>query len=373
MTALFDTDVYAHRLERAAEISRRDGLAGLVLGTGPDFEYLLGSKASSHERLTALVIPAEGRPAVVSPETDLADLDESAVPGLDVDVLAWRDGDDAHQLAADRLGEAPGPVGYGASLTADHLLPLMEKLPGREARLATSALAELFVVKEPDEIEQLRGAARAIDAVHARVPDLLIPGRTENEVAAELDRLIRAEHDEVDFVIVGSGPNGANPHHSHSDRILSEGDLVVVDLGGSFGLGYHSDCTRTYVVGGDPESLSKEERHLYEVLEEAFAAAAKAARPGVAAGSVDAAARDVIEAAGFGDAFFHRLGHGIGLAGHEEPFLLPGSEVPLREGMCFSIEPGIYLRGRYGARIEDIVTVTANGVEHLNANPRVLR
>ena len=203
------------------------------------------------------------------------------------------------------------------------------------------------------------------------MPSLLREGRTEAEVAAELDALILDGHDSVDFVIVGSGANGANPHHSFSDRQLTRGDVVVVDLGGTLGPGYHSDSTRTYVVGGageaDPEVVGA-----YEVLHRAHAAAVAAVRPGVTAASIDAAAREAITDAGYGELFIHRTGHGIGLSTHEEPFIMAGNDLVLEEGMCFSIEPGIYRSGRWGMRLEDIVTVTADGVELLTRQPREL-
>jgi Xaa-Pro aminopeptidase len=188
-------------------------------------------------------------------------------------------------------------------------------------------------------------------------------GRTEAEVAAGIAGAIRdAGHETVDFVIVASGPNGASPHHATSDRVIEPGDPVVVDIGGTMPSGYCSDSTRTYVVGGAPPEFLA----YYEVLHAAQRAAVAAVRPGVAASAVDAAARDLIGAAGYGDAFLHRTGHGIGLDGHEEPYIVAGNALPLEPGMAFSVEPGIYLAGRHGARIEDIVVCAPGGAERLN-------
>jgi Xaa-Pro aminopeptidase len=173
----------------------------------------------------------------------------------------------------------------------------------------------------------------------------------------------------VNFIIVGSGPNGASPHHDLSDRVIQRGDAVVVDIGGSMPDGYCSDCTRTYVVGGEPDP---EFARYYGVLLDAQKQSCDAVRPGVTAQSVDAAARDAIAAAGYGEWFIHRTGHGIGLEEHEEPWIVSGNEILLEPGMCFSIEPGIYLAGRHGARIEDIVAVTAEGVERLDTVSREL-
>ena len=197
----------------------------------------------------------------------------------------------------------------------------------------------------------------------------LRPGRTEREVGADIaDAILAAGHASVDFVIVGSGPNGASPHHELSDRVILHGDPVVVDIGGTTPEGYCSDETRTYSVGLPPAEFLAS----YDVLQEAQDAACRWARPGVTAESVDAAARDVIEAAGYGELFVHRTGHGIGLSTHEEPYIVSGNTLELTPGMAFSIEPGIYHPGLFGARIEDIVVCTDDGVRRLNLRPREL-
>ncbi|SDS07469.1 M24 family metallopeptidase [Corynebacterium timonense] len=361
----FAPEVYRDRIRRVVDELRRQRMAGAVIGAGPELAYLTGSWVSSHERLTALCLSAEGAARLVVPATDAGGIDVAGV-----EIVGWRDGDDAHAMAASALGEGAqrGPVGLGSSLTADHVLRLQELLP--ETTLAARALAGVFAVKDALEIEQIGAAADAIDAVHARVPGLLRPGRTEEEVALDIERLILSGHDAVDFVIVGSGPNGANPHHSRSGRVLREGDPVVVDIGGSFGAGYHSDCTRTYQVAGpaDPEFTQA-----YAVLQRAQQAAVEAAAPGMTAGALDAVARRIIAEAGYGDYFTHRTGHGLGLSLHEEPFIVAGSDVELREGMVFSIEPGIYLPERWGMRIEDIVVLEGSGARRLNRAPRGLR
>lgn len=360
----FPLSVYAERMRKAQEMLRAQGLAGVIVGTGSEFAFLTGSWISSHERLTALTIPAEGVAQVVAPMTDIGDLD---LPGITV--RGWRDGEDAYQLAVEPV--SAGTVGLGSSLTADHVFALRERIDGSLV-LATDVLAEVFMVKDEAELEQLRFAGAAIDRVHDQVPGLLRPGRTEREVAAQIEKLILVEHDVVDFVIVGSGPNGANPHHSFSDRVLVDGDLVVVDLGGTVGVGYHSDCTRTYRVGAGV-ARDDEVSRAYSTLLRAQEAACAAVRPGMTAGELDAVARDIISEAGFGDWFTHRLGHGIGLSVHEAPFIIAGSKQVLREGMVFSIEPGIYKPGAWGMRIEDIVVVTSNGGERLNFQPKELR
>jgi Xaa-Pro aminopeptidase len=225
------------------------------------------------------------------------------------------------------------------------------------------------MIKDAEEVAELRLAGAAIDAVHRRVPEWLRAGRTEREVAADIAEAILAEgHRTVEFVIVGSGPNGADPHHEVSDRVIGDGEIVVVDIGGAVPSGYNSDSTRTYVVGTpDPAAADR-----IAVLVRAQQAAVDAVRSGATAEEVDAAARSVLAEAGLAEAFLHRTGHGIGVSVHEEPYIAPGNDLVLREGMAFSIEPGIYFAGEWGARIEDIVVVTADGCERLNVAPHGL-
>jgi Xaa-Pro aminopeptidase len=243
-------------------------------------------------------------------------------------------------------------------------------LPDAEQRTAGAVLRPLRLRKSPDEVAALRRAASAIDAVHGRVGEWLRPGRTERAVARDIaDAIVEVGHETVNFVIVASGPNGASPHHHASDRVIEAGDAVVVDIGGTMPDGYCSDCTRTYVAGAAPDP---EFARYYEVLRDAQRRACEAVRPGVTAEAVDAVARDAIEAEGYGEFFVHRTGHGIGLEEHEEPWIVSGDATRLQSGMCFSIEPGIYLPGRHGARIEDIVVVTDSGVERLDTIDRDL-
>jgi Xaa-Pro aminopeptidase len=366
----FGTDVYAQRLKAAAEATAAAGLAGLVITPGYDLRYLLGSQAQTFERLTALVVPGSGDPTIVVPRMELAALKESAVPELGLSVRDWVDGEDPYRLVADALGGTPGPIATAVtdSMPALHLLPLADGL-GVVPVLATDVLRRLRMIKDAAEIDALRKAGAAIDRVHARVPEFLVPGRTEADVAADIARAIVDEgHSEVAFIIVGSGPNGADPHHECSDRVLQDGDVVVVDIGGPYDPGYNSDSTRTYSIGTPEPEVARR----YSVLQEAQRAAVAAVRPGVTAEQVDAAARDVLAAAGLAEAFVHRTGHGIGLSVHEEPYIVAGNDIPLQEGMAFSVEPGIYFPGQWGARIEDIVIVTADGVMSVNEQPHDL-
>lgn len=365
----FDTEVYAQRTAAAARAAADAGLAGLVITPGYDLRYLVGSRAQTFERLTALVVPAVGDPSIIVPRLELAALRESAVPELGVAVHDWVDGEDPYQLVAEVLGgESPVTVAVTDSMPALHLLPLADVLATVPV-LATDVLRTLRMVKDAAEVDALRKAGAAIDRVHARVPEFLVPGRTEADVAADIAEAIVGEgHSEVAFIIVGSGPHGADPHHECSDRELVAGDIVVVDIGGPYDPGYNSDSTRTYSIGEpDPEVARR-----YAVLQRAQRAAVEIVRPGVTAEQVDAAARDVLAEEGLADAFVHRTGHGIGLSVHEEPYIVAGNALPLKEGMAFSVEPGIYFPGQWGARIEDIVIVTADGALSVNNRPHDL-
>jgi len=387
-TSRFSSDVYAQRLAAAARATTEAGLAGLVITPGYDLRYLVGSRAQTFERLTALVVPAAGDPTMIVPRLELAAMKESAVGELGIALRDWVDGDDPYALVAAALGGSSAPLAVAGksaplavagesaplavavtdSMPALHLLPMAETL-GVVPVLATDVLRTLRMIKDAAEVEALRKAGEAIDRVHARVPEFLVPGRTEADVAADIAEAIVAEgHSEVAFIIVGSGPHGADPHHECSDRELRSGDIVVVDIGGPYEPGYNSDSTRTYSIGEPDPDIARR----YAVLQRAQRAAVDAVRPGVTAEQIDAAARDVLAAEGMGEAFVHRTGHGIGLSVHEEPYIVAGNRLELQEGMAFSVEPGIYFPGEWGARIEDIVIVTADGAQSVNNRPHDL-
>ncbi|WP_280357747.1 M24 family metallopeptidase [Nocardia otitidiscaviarum] len=364
----FTADVYGARLERAAELTRAAHLDALLITPGPDLQYLIGSRAQSFERLTCLVIPASGEtPSVIIPKLELAALGGSAAGELGLQVVDWTDGVDPYALVKSVLN-AGARTAVDDHMPALHLLPVAETLRQLPVS-ATPILRQLRMIKDATEIDALRRAGAAIDRVHARMGEFLRVGRTEREVAADITAAIVEEgHTGAAFVIVGSGPHGADPHHEVSDREISDGDVVVVDIGGPVEPGYFSDCTRTYVLGEPSEEIAAQ----FTELERAQAAAVAAVRPGVTAHAVDAAARDRLVAAGLGRNFVHRTGHGIGLSVHEEPYIVAGNDIPLAAGMAFSVEPGIYFAGEWGARIEDIVVVTEDGCESVNTRPHGL-
>jgi Xaa-Pro aminopeptidase len=374
LPAAADQLVTIARVHAARDIAAEAGIDLLVLTPGSDLRYLSGYHAHAMERLTALAVPRQGEPFLVVPRLEAPMVDASPAGGLGLELLAWDETDDPFALlartATARLGSAPTRVAVGARSWAEHALGVQRALPGSALEIASPVVDRLRMVKSAAEVEELALAGAAIDRVHARMADWLRVGRTEAEVGADIAAAIIEEgHTGVDFTIVGSGPNGASPHHELSGRTVQAGDLVVVDIGGETATGYRSDCTRTYVVGGSP---SAEVAEWYAVLLAAQEASVASVRPGVTAEDVDAAARRVIDDAGWGEHFIHRTGHGIGLDTHEAPYIVAGNEISLEPGMAFSVEPGIYLAGRCGARIEDIVVCTDDGVRTLNDGPREL-
>jgi Xaa-Pro aminopeptidase len=359
---------FVDRLARAAKAAAEAGLDALLVTPGPDLRYLTGYDAKPLERLTCLIVRAQGDPVLVVPFLERPAAEAAGVTGIGLSLADWQETDDPIALVASLLPPTLRRYGLDDHMWAEKVLRFRDGLPGEQA-LAGSVLRELRIRKTADEVAALRRAGEAIDRVHARMAEWLRPGRTEREVGRDIaDAIVAEGHVRADFVIVGSGPNGASPHHDLSDRVIQPGDAVVVDIGGTTPDGYCSDETRTYAVGEpDPEF-----RRYYEVLLRAQIAACEAVRPGVTAQDVDRAARAVIADAGYGEYFVHRTGHGIGLEGHEHPYIVEGNTEPLAEGMAFSIEPGIYLPGRHGARIEDIVVCTAAGGERLNLTDREL-
>ncbi|MEU5211919.1 aminopeptidase P family protein [Streptomyces sp. NPDC020742] len=358
---------YERRMERAGRAAAHAGLAGLVVTPGPDLGWLCGYRPTAvTERLTALLIEPGRRPRLLVPVLERPDAELS--PGAAaLEVVGWRDGADPYAEFAKWM-EPQGRYGVSDATWALHLLGLQRSLPGSGYAALTEVLPMLRAVKDAHEVERLAAAGAAADATYEEILGVRFAGRRESEVAADLARLlVEHGHSQVDFTIVGSGPNGANPHHEAGERVIEDGDMVVLDFGGLKD-GYGSDTTRTVHVG-EPEA---EERKVHDIVREAQQAAFEAVRPGIACQDVDRVARQVIKAAGYGEYFIHRTGHGIGVTTHEPPYLVEGEHLPLVPGMCFSIEPGIYLPGRFGVRIEDIVTCTESGGRRLNGTEREL-
>ncbi len=361
----------ADRLARLAGAARSAGVAAVVISPGADLRYFAGHSVSSHERLTALVVPVDGAPFLVVPALERPGWAGSGAERLGLGFTTWTDGTDSHQVLAALLPAGAAVLAVDDHMPAMHALGIARAVPGAELALAGEIIAGLRMRKSAGEVAALSEVGAAIDRVQCRIGEWLQAGRTEAEVAADIAAaLVEEGHTSADFVIVGSGRNGASPHHEASTKVVEPGDPVVVDIGGPSPAGYFSDCTRTYRVAGpvtDPDFAQ-----VYEVVRRAQQAGIDAVRPGVSAESVDRAARAVVEEAGYGQYFITRTGHGIGLEVHEHPYLVTGNTLPLEEGMAFSIEPGIYLPGRFGVRIEDIVVVGPDGPVVLNEAPKSL-
>ena len=356
------------RLVHARDLATQHAIDTMLVSPGPDLRYLTGYDAKPLERLTCLVVQRDREPFLVVPLLERPAAEASGVTDLGIEIVTWQETEDPYALIADRIGSTSPTLAYDNHMWAEKVLAFADAMPDAKQVLAGNVIGALRMRKSDAEIDQLRDAGAAIDRVHARMGEWLRPGRTERAVADDIASAIVDEgHVSADFVIVGSGPNGASPHHEVSDRVIGENEPVVVDIGGTTAAGYCSDSTRTYVTGArPPEDFSA----YYAVLLEAQKAQCAYVRPGVTAASVDKVGRDIIAGAGYGEAFLHRTGHGIGMETHEEPYIVDGNDLVLEPGMTFSIEPGIYLDGRHGARIEDILVCTHDGAERLNQRPR---
>ena len=368
MTRPFTTDDYATRMERAVSQAAAAGLTGLLVTPGPDLVYFTGYQPTAiTERLTMLVIQASREPAMIVPILERPEA-ASAAGAAALALRDWADGSDPYAATAELL-DPHGRYAVSDSAWAMHVLGLQVALPESSYVSIGGALPMLRAVKDAEELERLASAGAAADASYEQILRMPFSGRRETDVATELGRLLLENgHSTVEFTVVGSGPNGANPHHATGERVIEEGDMVVLDLGGTKD-GYGSDTTRTVHVG-EPAA---EERAVHEAVRRAQQAAFEAVRPGVECQEIDRAARRVIADAGYGERFTHRTGHGIGLGTHEPPYLVEGERQVLEPGMCFSIEPGVYLPGRFGVRIEDIVAVTEDGARRLNHSVRELQ
>jgi Xaa-Pro aminopeptidase len=368
-TSRFAPSVYRDRLARVAQEAAARDLDALLITPSPDYRYLLGYDAPALERLTCLVVPAQGLPTLVVPHLEeplarhqLGDLaDELAI-------VPWDETEDPIWAVRQLIVAGAMRIGIQDQMWARFVLRLRAALDPVELVEASPSIAALRRVKSDEEVDRLRIAARAADQAMDQIRSERFEGRSERDVSAAIrEGLLAAGHQSADFAIVGSGPNSASPHHQAGSRVIQRGDAVVLDIGGLQD-GYASDTTRTVFVGEpDPEFVA-----LYDILSRAQEAARDAVAPGVSAQEIDRAARRIIVDGGYGEAFIHRTGHGIGVEGHEEPYIVEGNTEPLVPGNAFSIEPGIYIQDRWGARIEDIVVCTATGGESLNQSSREL-
>lgn len=349
------------RLQLVRRRMEATGIDTLLLSLGADLPWLTGYQAMALERLTMLVLPIEGEAIMIVPRLEAPRVE------LRPELFAlrpWEETEDPIEIVTGVIGRSRRRLAISDRTWASALLALQANLPRATWSRASQVTSPLRAVKDAEEVRALRDAAAGADRVAAALVSGEIPliGRTEAEVSRELgERLVAEGHDTVNFAIVGSGPNSASPHHTAGSRRIEGGEAVVCDFGGTMD-GYCSDITRTVFTGPPPPEFCD----MYAVVQTAQAAAVDAARVGASCQSVDAVARDLITDAGFGPQFLHRTGHGIGLEEHEDPYLVAGNRDALAPGHAFSIEPGIYVAGRWGARIEDIVVATGAGPDSLN-------
>ncbi|MDX1448239.1 MAG: Xaa-Pro peptidase family protein [Acidimicrobiia bacterium] len=356
---------FLDRLASASAAVAASDYDALVVGVGPDLEYLTGYSAHELERLNVLVLTADREPTMVMPR-----LEAPGFPQIDgIRVRDWLDGEDALEILFDLVGDAKR-VAVADTMRALFVVPMLRRRPGLEFGLSSEILGPLRMVKSEHERRLLAQSGACADQVTSDLMQGRVPlvGRTEREVAADIRRrLVAAGLDTAEFAIVGSGPNSASPHHEPTDRVIEQGEVVLFDIGGRLD-GYHSDTTRCVHTGPVPAEIAE----AWEVLAAAHAAAVDAATTDNTCQAVDRAARKVLEDAGYGDQFIHRTGHGIGLQGHEDPYIVEGNELRLEPGHAFSIEPGIYFARRWGLRLEDIVVVDDDGLIRCNQAPRTL-
>jgi Xaa-Pro aminopeptidase len=355
-SALPTRSTRAERVRARLESEQADWL---LIPASADFLWITGAAARMTERLVAFALPRAGRPFIVVPRLEAEALAHEA-PDLELEI--WDEADDPFARLERRMELKRAPVVLvGEGLRVAHLLRLASLA---KCRAAGTAISELRAVKEASELEALAEAASHADRIVEEAADFMRVGMTEREVAKFVLSRFEAAGDHDAWAIVASGPNAALPHHFTSERRIAERDVVVLDVG-AFTRGYGSDITRTYFVGEPDE----EARRVYAIVNQAREAGIAASRGGVPAESVDHAARSVIDRAGYGSFFTHRTGHGVGLEVHEPPYLVAGNASVLREGMVHSVEPGIYLPGRFGVRLEDLVVVEAAGARRLNRAP----
>lgn len=357
-------DAVTTRLDRAAT----GGPAALLVTPGADLAYLCGYWAPPLERLTCLVIRNDGPPTLLVPELESAAAQASPAAATGIQVVTWAEGESAPDLVTARINDCDS-IFVDDHMWAYRVIDIQDRLPGVRVDPAGTVISELRLHKTPYEVGQLHAAGQAIDAVFAQVGEWLTPGRTEREIGAKIhEAMLEAGHGRVDFIIVASGPNSASPHHGVSDRQIRVGDAVVIDIGGAISTGYCSDSTRTFHLGNPTAEYSR----AYEVLLAAQQAGVAAVRSGVPCEQIDSTCRSILATADLAQHFVHRTGHGIGLSTHEDPYLVAGNARPLEPGFAFSVEPGFYLPGGYGARIEDIVVCTDADPIVCNSRPHEL-
>lgn len=360
MSPLLDTGTYSQRLDRARAEMAAAGVDAMILSLGHDMPYLMGYHAMPLERLTMLVVPREGDASLIIPRLEAPRVHE--LPGV-FTMVPWNETEDPVAIAHRLLGRAH-VIAVGDQMWSRFLVDLLAMRPGSQYVRSVTVMEALRSRKDAAEIAALVAAGAAADRVAAQLQGGEIPlvGRTEAEVSADISRRLIAEgHQKVNFAIVAAGENAASPHHHAGDRVIRHGEIVLCDFGGTMN-GYCSDITRCVHIGEPPQEI----RDAYAVLMQAQSAGVAAGVIGAACESVDAVTRAIIDRAGYGEYFVHRTGHGIGMEEHEDPYMVSGNATPVAAGHAYSVEPGIYVPGKWGMRLEDIVVATVDGPRPVN-------
>lgn len=358
-----ETTVIAGRIEKLAAAMAEAGVDAFLANDSVTMSYLHGFGEDSHERYLTLAISPAGKVALIAPALSAS---QARRVGID-DIRPWADGEDPMALfaqLADEWNLRTGIVAVEPTFHARHILNMQAAMPAVLFRDGEEILSDVMRVKDAQELDLMRQAAKIADDAYVAALPQIRAGMTEKMVEAILRLEMKARGGKPTFAIVATGPGSAEPHHLSDDTVIKPGNILLMDFGCEVE-GYQSDITRTVAVGSATDRM----REMYDVVYRAHMAGRAAIRPGVAACDIDDAARKVIEDAGCGEAFFHRLGHGIGMRGHESPYISSANTAPLEAGNCFSIEPGVYFAGEFGIRIENIVVATENGHESLNVDP----
>lgn len=350
-------DTYTERVRRACGLMERSGCDALIVTSTPNVFYFTGKWIDPHERLLAVLIRLGHDPVVFAPALHVSDFASETS-----ECVFLKDGEDAIAILAGYLADT-GTVSIDNTWQSANLLALMGKKPGLRYVTSDQVLVPLRMIKDHLEMERIRQSGAIADRVMERLIPQVRPGVAELELVEELKRLWKQEGiTDLSFdPCIAAGANGANPHHVPGASVIQHGDLVVIDMGGIWEH-YCSDMTRTVGVG----AVTEKQREVYGIVKEAQEAAARAVRPGVRLGDIDLAARRVIADSGYGEQFVHRTGHGLGIEIHEAPYVHHANDLLIEAGMVFSIEPGIYLPGEFGVRIEDIVMAADDGCESVN-------
>ncbi len=358
----------ASRIERAQSEMSSFGFQGICLSPGPDLRYFIDYDAKNLERITCLVLGTDIDPVLLVPRLEKLPAESSGAGRLGIQVRTYGEFDDPYSMIKEVLGNVK-QIGVDDRMWAIKAKGIEKAFPEANVIPAGSFTSHLRSIKSDYEIEALTRVSASIDQVHMQIPNLLKVGRTELEIARDIGNLIlEHDHARVDFIIVAAGPNSASPHHEPTNRVLQAGEVVVIDIGGTSHEGYCSDCTRMYAMSGVSDQFIAS----YEILKTAQNLAVHSIKPGVMPSEIDAACRSYLNEHQLGEYFIHRTGHGIGVETHEEPYIGSALHEPVVANQVFSVEPGFYIEGLYGARIEDIVAVTADSWNSLNRTSKDL-